>query len=48
MSLEGTYSEIKSKIGKKLEIESFKVVKSVDEHRNFWKPNKIRIFQAVF
>jgi len=43
MSLEGTYSEIKSKIGKKLEIESFKVVKSVDEHRNFWKPNKIRI-----
>ena len=43
MSLEETYSEIKSKIGKKLEIESFKVVKSVDEHRNFWKPNKIRI-----
>ena len=43
MSLKKTYSEIKESIGSGLEFESFKVVKSVDEHRNFWKPNKIKI-----
>lgn len=42
MSLEEAYSAIKTSIGNRLEFESFKVVKSVDEHRNFWKPDKIR------
>lgn len=43
LSLEKAYSEIKEAIGNKLEFESFKVVKSVDEHRNFWKPNKVKV-----
>jgi len=43
MSLEKAYSEIKKSIGNRLEFESFKVVKSVDDHRNFWKPDKVRI-----
>jgi len=43
MSLEKAYSEIKESIGNRLEFESFKVVKSVDEHRNFWKPEKIKV-----
>ncbi len=43
MSLEKTYSEIKKTIAGGLEFESFKVVKSVDEHRNFWKPDKVRV-----
>jgi len=43
MSLEKTYSEIKESIGNRLEFESFKVVKSVDDHRNFWKPEKVKV-----
>jgi len=43
VSLEKTYSEIKASIGNRLEFESFKVVKSVDEHRNFWKPEKVKV-----
>ena len=43
MSLEKAYSEIKASIGNRLEFESFEVVKSVDEHRNFWKPNKVKV-----
>jgi len=43
MSLEKAYSEIKASIGNRLEFESFKVVKSVDEHRNFWKPEKVKV-----
>ena len=43
MSLEKAYSEIKESIGNRLEFESFKIVKSVDEHRNFWKPDKVRV-----
>ncbi len=43
MSLERTYSEIKESIKSRLEFESFKVVKSVDDHRNFWKPYKIKV-----
>ena len=43
MSLDKAYSEIKESIGNRLEFESFKIVKSVDEHRNFWKPNKVRV-----
>jgi len=43
VSLERAYSEIKESIRSRLEFESFKVVKSVDEHRNFWKPYKIKV-----
>ena len=43
MSLEQTYGKIKSAVGNRLEFESFDVVKSVDMHRSFWKPDKIRI-----
>ena len=43
MSLEETYAEIKKAVGDRLEFESFKVVKSVEEHRNFWKPDKVRV-----
>ncbi len=43
MSLENTYSQIKETIGNSIEFESLRVVKSVDNHRNFWKPNKIKI-----
>ena len=43
MSLEKTYSKIKELIGNRLEFESFQVVNSVDEHRNFWKPDKIKV-----
>ena len=42
MSLEKAYSEIKAAIRNRLEFESFNVVKSVNEHRNFWKPDKVR------
>ena len=43
MSLEKAYSKIKESMGNRLEFESFKVVKSVDEHRNFWKPDKVKV-----
>ena len=43
MLLEKTYSEIKEVIGKRLEFESFEIVKSVDGHRNFWKPDKVKV-----
>lgn len=43
MSLEKAYSKIKESIGNRLEFESLKVVKSVNDHRNFWKPNKVKI-----
>lgn len=43
MSLEKAYDEIKTKFNHTMHIEPYKVVKSVDEHRNFWKPNKVRI-----
>ena len=43
MSLEKAYSEIKKSIGNRLEFESFKVVKSVDDHRNFWKPENVKV-----
>jgi len=43
VSLERAYSEIKELIDNRLEFESFKVIKSVDEHRNFWKPYKIKV-----
>jgi len=42
MSLEKAYLDIKTKIGKKFEIDSLRVVKSVNAHRNFWKPNKVK------
>lgn len=43
MSLEKAYLDIKTKFGDILEIEPFCIVKSVDDHRNFWKPEKVRI-----
>jgi len=43
MSLEKTYFQIKTKFENKLKIEPFSVVKSVNEHRNFWKPKRVRI-----
>jgi len=43
MSLEKAYSEIKKSIGNRLEFESFKVVKSVDDHRIFWKPENVKV-----
>ena len=42
-ALEKAYTEIKEATGDELEFESFKIIKSVDEHRNFWKPNKIKV-----
>ena len=43
MSLENTYLEIKKKFENILDLESFNVVNSVDQHRTFWKPDKVRI-----
>jgi len=42
MSLEKTYFEIKTKFENKLKIEPFCIVKSVNDHRNFWKPKKVK------
>jgi len=43
MSLEKAYFDIKTKFENFLEIEPFCVVKSVNDHRNFWKPNKVKV-----
>ena len=43
MSLEKVYFDIKTKFEDFLEIEPFSIVKSVNDHRNFWKPNKVKI-----
>jgi len=43
MSLEKTYFDIKKKFENILEIEPFCIVKSVDDHRNFWKPKKVKV-----
>ncbi len=43
MSLENTYTSIKEKFGSKLYLEPYPIIKSVDEHRNFWKPQDVRI-----
>jgi len=43
MSLEKAYFDIKTKFENILEIEPFCIVKSVNDHRNFWKPNKVRV-----
>ena len=43
MSLEKTYFDIKAKFENVLELEPFDVVKSVDDHRNFWRPEKVRV-----
>ncbi len=43
MSLENTYFSIKEKFGNHLELEPFCIVKSVDDHRNFWKPKNVRV-----
>ena len=43
MSLEKAYSDIKAKFEKNLTIEPFSIVKSVDDHRNFWKPKQVNV-----
>ncbi len=43
MSLEKAYLDIKTKFEDVLELEPFDVVRTVDEHRNFWKPEKVRV-----
>jgi len=43
MSLEKAYFDIKTKFENFLEMEPFCIVKSVNDHRNFWKPNKVKI-----
>lgn len=43
ISIENTYFEIKKKFENTLDLESLEVVKSVDAHRNFWKPDKVKI-----
>ena len=39
--LEETYNKIKNEV--KLDLEVIEIIKSVDEHRNFWKPKKVKI-----
>ena len=43
MSLEKAYFNIKTKFENVLELEPFDIVKSVDDHRNFWKPKKVKV-----
>jgi len=43
MSLEKAYFNIKTKFKNVLELEPFDIVKSVDDHRNFWKPKKVKV-----
>ena len=45
MSLENTYLNIKAKFENDLgwDLEPFDIIKTVDEHRKFWKPEKVRI-----
>ena len=43
MSLEKAYFDIKTKFENVLELEPFDIVKSVDDHRNFWKPKKVKV-----
>jgi len=43
MSLEKAYFDIKTKFENVVELEPFCIVKSVNDHRNFWKPNKVRV-----
>jgi len=43
MSIENAYSIIKDKFGNKLDLEPFPIIESVDKHRKFWKPKKVRV-----
>jgi len=43
MSLEKAYLDIKTKFENILELEPFDVVKSVDNHRNFWRPERVKV-----
>ena len=43
MSIEKAYLNIKTKFENVLELEPFDVVRSVDNHRNFWKPKKVKV-----
>ncbi len=42
-SLEKAYYAIKTKLGNNLAIEPFTIVKAVDDHRNFWRPEKVNV-----
>lgn len=42
-TLENTYLDIKKKFENDLELEAFPIVKSVDEHRRYWKPDNVRV-----
>jgi len=41
--LENAYTIIKEKFGKKLDLEPYSIIKSVDDHRKFWKPKDVKI-----
>jgi len=43
MFLEKAYLDIKTNFQDILEMEPFSVVKSVNEHRNFWKPERVKV-----
>jgi len=43
MSLEQTYELIKNRIHKTQKIDSFEVVKQVEEYRQFWKPTSASV-----
>ena len=43
MSLEETYLDIQKKFENILEVEPFSIVKSVDDHRNYWKPDRVKV-----
>lgn len=43
MSLENTYLNIKEKFGNNLDLEPFSIIKSVDDHKRYWKPKNVRV-----
>jgi len=40
-SLENAYQNIKTKYGSNWELESFSIIKTVNDHREYWKPSKV-------
>jgi len=42
MTLKDAYDTIEIKYKNIMELEPFQIIKSVDEHRNFWKPTKVK------
>jgi soluble P-type ATPase len=41
--LESTYQNIKTKYGNNWELEPFSIVKTVNDHREYWKPKNVNI-----